>query len=604
MSTWPLMDETSKLFPLYSRANVGEIFPDPITPLNATAGFLELIDRGWRDAMVEAKVWGHDIYDPAVRHITAACFHGYLFLNMSLFRLSGVRLGLGAEIIDEQYFGEMPGIPSYAEEARPGDVDPEATAAATAHMMANVFGLTDLARWDEERRLVEDIVASRPDLGTIDDLAVLQRVVGFDDLFQRLWCSHIVASSGAGLGLGGCAQVAAAVGKPELTLSLSGGIGDVDSAGASLAMWPLSRQVRSSEHLSHLFAGDPTDLEARLRGDTHPDAVTFVADLDRFLVTWGFRGPNEWELRSETWGTKPAIALAAIGAMRLADESADPHAGEAERARQREAAAAEIRSMIAGDEAASAGFEGSMHVAHLFSRARERARMTVAMLVHEQRLAVRELGRRLAERGAIAEPVLVYMLTRGELIDHVQHGQAITAPLAEREARYQELADYIPPFVVIGEVPPRSQWARRSTTAASEPLAVGESLTGVAGSPGRITGPARLISDPSDPFAIEEGDVMVVPITDPAWTPLFLAAAGVVSDVGAPVSHAAIVSRELGIPCVVSVKDATSRIPDGSMVTTISAPVSFSASRTAATMAPRATTKKLPLTEVEMVQAI
>lgn len=559
-----VLDEPiSKVFTIWSRANVGEVFPDPITPLNATAGFLELIDRGWRDAMVESKVWGHDVYDPAVRHITAACFHGYLFLNMSLFRLSGVRLGLGAEIIDDQYFGEMPGIPSYEEEARPGDVDLEATAAATAHMAANVFGLADLSRWDEERRLVEEIVAARPDLWAIDDAALLDRIVGFDDLFQRLWCSHIVASSGAGLGLGGCAQIAAAVGKPELSLSLSGGIGDVDSAGASLDMWPLSRQVRQSAHLTEVFTADPAGLLERLRADDHPDAVRFVADLDRFLVRWGFRGPNEWELRSETWGTRPAIALAAIAAMRLADDSADPHAGEAARAHQRDVAATEIRAVVAADEAASAAFEGSMHVAHLFSRARERARMTVAMLVHEQRLAVRELGGRLAERGAIADRSLIYMLTRSELIEHVQSGRAITAPLAEREARYLELFDLIPPFVVVGEVPPRSRWARRSGAPTAEPLAIGESITGLAGSPGRITGPARLIDDPSDPFAIEEGDVMVVPITDPAWTPLFLAAGGVVSDVGAPVSHAAIVSRELGIPCVVSAVGASARITDG-----------------------------------------
>ena len=52
MSTWPLMDEPSKVFPLYSRANVGEIFPDPITPLNASLGFQHTLEPGWRDAFV------------------------------------------------------------------------------------------------------------------------------------------------------------------------------------------------------------------------------------------------------------------------------------------------------------------------------------------------------------------------------------------------------------------------------------------------------------------------------------------------------------------------------------------------------------------------
>ena len=76
----------------------------------------------------------------------------------------------------------------------------------------------------------------------------------------------------------------------------------------------------------------------------------------------------------------------------------------------------------------------------------------------------------------------------------------------------------------------------------------------------------RVITSPDDPSALEPGDVLVAPITDPSWTPLFVTAAAVVVDVGAPFSHAAIVSRELGIPCVVSATDATKRIVDGSFI--------------------------------------
>ena len=59
---------------------------------------------------------------------------------------------------------------------------------------------------------------------------------------------------------------------------------------------------------------------------------------------------------------------------------------------------------------------------------------------------------------------------------------------------------------------------------------------------------------------------LVAPQTDPSWTPLFIPAGGVVVDVGALNSHSIIVSRELGIPCVVSVVNATRRIPDGAMI--------------------------------------
>ena len=75
-----------------------------------------------------------------------------------------------------------------------------------------------------------------------------------------------------------------------------------------------------------------------------------------------------------------------------------------------------------------------------------------------------------------------------------------------------------------------------------------------------------MILDSNDPTALEPGDILVAPITDPSWTPLFVPAAGVVVDVGAALSHAIIVSRELGIPCVISATDATRRIPDGSRI--------------------------------------
>jgi pyruvate,water dikinase len=93
-----------------------------------------------------------------------------------------------------------------------------------------------------------------------------------------------------------------------------------------------------------------------------------------------------------------------------------------------------------------------------------------------------------------------------------------------------------------------------------------DTLQGVPGCPGIARGRARVVLDSHDPTALEPGDVLVAPLTDPSWTPLFVPAAGVIVDVGAPLSHAIIVSRELGIPCVVSVTDATRRIPDGAMV--------------------------------------
>ena len=115
-----------------------------------------------------------------------------------------------------------------------------------------------------------------------------------------------------------------------------------------------------------------------------------------------------------------------------------------------------------------------------------------------------------------------------------------------------------------GQQPPIDTW--RPRTADGDEVASGTVLSGIGGCPGVATGRARVVLDPADPRGLGAGDVLVAPITDPAWTPLFLSAEAVVVDVGAAMSHAVIVSRELGIPCVVSVTGATTSIPDGAEI--------------------------------------
>ena len=158
------------------------------------------------------------------------------------------------------------------------------------------------------------------------------------------------------------------------------------------------------------------------------------------------------------------------------------------------------------------------------------------------------------------------MLTDDELDEFVADPASFSFRLREREQEYLALFELQPPFIVHKEVPPLSSWPRRDASSV-ERVGSGAQLTGIPGCAGTATGRARIILDPSDPFALEPGDVLVAPVTDPAWTPLFVPAAAVVVDVGAQITHAVIVSRELGIPCVVSVTDATKKIPDGAMIT-------------------------------------
>jgi Phosphoenolpyruvate synthase/pyruvate phosphate dikinase len=565
VTDWPIFDATSKTFPLYSRANVGEIFPDPISPLNASAGFQANLEPGWQDAFVACGVWDHDLYDKTVDRNILPAFGSYLYINMSLMRLFGVRVpGMGAEAVDLQYFGDMPGIPSYESEKRDFDDDPAFSEKAGAWLMQEVLLAEGLPAYDADRAEVLAIRSSRPDLSTLSDEELATRITSFADIQRKLFQHHIESSLKSGVGLGAISQLAAAVGKPELALTLVSGIGDVDSAGPSNGMWSLSRTARTGA-VAALFDQGVSGLYDRIAASADPEVAAFRTDLDAFLAEWGFRGPAEWELRALTWGLKPELALYTVDRMRGIGDDEAPAVKNAQRATDREAATKTIREIVAGNEEAAGQFEVALKAAALWLRGRERSRTTSAMLVHELRLPALELGRRGAAAGHLDDARQIFMLFADELPAYLADPAAFTATVRDREKSYLELFDYEPPFVVAGEVPPLSEWKRRSgrtyTAAAS-----GEVIQGVSGCTGVIRGRARVLIDPNDPSALEPGEILVAPITDPSWTPLFVAAAGVVVDVGAPFSHAAIVSRELGIPCVVSATDATARIPNGALI--------------------------------------
>ncbi|MEU7875279.1 PEP/pyruvate-binding domain-containing protein [Dactylosporangium sp. NPDC049140] len=91
-------------------------------------------------------------------------------------------------------------------------------------------------------------------------------------------------------------------------------------------------------------------------------------------------------------------------------------------------------------------------------------------------------------------------------------------------------------------------------------------ITRLGASPGRARGPARIVRSADDFARVRPGDVLVCRTTDPAWTPLFRVAAGVVTETGGVLCHAAIVAREFGIPAVVGLGGATSRFADGTVV--------------------------------------
>jgi pyruvate,water dikinase len=172
----------------------------------------------------------------------------------------------------------------------------------------------------------------------------------------------------------------------------------------------------------------------------------------------------------------------------------------------------------------------------------------------------------------------VFFLTLDEVLDVLSGNVAAIQTISARQAtyeRYRALPPY--PSIIRGRFDPL-EWAadphRRSDlfdSHASPPAPSAEegaasTLLGSPGAAGRVEGTVRRLDSPDDGDELQRGEVLVAVQTDIAWTLLFPRAAAVITDVGAPLSHAAIVARELGIPAVVGCGDATMRLRTGDRV--------------------------------------
>lgn len=183
------------------------------------------------------------------------------------------------------------------------------------------------------------------------------------------------------------------------------------------------------------------------------------------------------------------------------------------------------------------------------------------------RRAVLRIGEALVAAGAIADSDDVFFLTRAEMESALSgNGTPFIAAARARRAMRDEQAQLMAPLIV-GRMTAmmRTIWNRMPgmVGAVRSDSAL---VAGTPASPGRATGLVRVIRGADEFDQLEAGEILVAPLTAPAWTPLFTRAAGVVTDVGSLASHASIIAREYGIPAVVGCGDATARLQTGMRV--------------------------------------
>jgi len=234
-------------------------------------------------------------------------------------------------------------------------------------------------------------------------------------------------------------------------------------------------------------------------------------------------------------------------------------------------AEAQARSALAHEPKLLARFEKLLDTAQRFGRVREEQVASFTLGWPLMRRALLRLGGILTERGVLLTAEDVFFLTRAELLAALTISEpagSLVPGVVERRKLWQRQRRLTPPLV-LGEMTPMMKriFERTGNMLRSEVvLPVRDGLAGLPASPGRASGPARVICTPEEFDRLQPGDVLIAPVTTPAWTPLFVHAAAVVTDTGSPLAHASLAAREYGIPAVFGTGNATARLRDGQRV--------------------------------------
>jgi len=190
------------------------------------------------------------------------------------------------------------------------------------------------------------------------------------------------------------------------------------------------------------------------------------------------------------------------------------------------------------------------------------------------RRMLHEIGQCLVTHNAITIPDDVFWLTQDELLEAVialdggRPPENYHTSVSERRATWEGERTLTPPMALPLKGGTRFLGMNFSSMLpARTGQPAGDVLKGIAASPGHVTGIARVIHGADEFRQMRQGDILVARITTPAWTPLFALAAGVVTDVGGPLSHSSIVAREYHIPAVLGTGVATERLSSGQSIT-------------------------------------
>lgn len=548
---------------VWSCANLAEALPGVATPLtwSVAANFSEL---GFRRAFAAL---GAQV--PRGTKLVAGV-QGRFYLNLTAFmRVAASVPGLDPATLLELGGGEvMPQLHLQVEDVSHKGFYARLPLTAVRALKEQSRLDAELSTYEREASRTRAAFEAR-DMGILTDDGVATTFRDLTRFLDRtgalmLTCASNALGSFVALRLllaryacGGDRQQATAL-AGDLTSGGAGkGFGDLESARPTIALVRIAEIALGDANARKVLLEDeaPRVIERIPPGPTR-DA------LERWIVAYGDRAIREAELATPRWREDVSFPLAtlALYVKRGSEGRSFAPAFDEVGARADSAMRTLEERLSIVQRTALRHLVGRCHK---FARLRERMRAWVTWVLGAIRVAALESDRRISRR-EIALPHLgpgeiphVFFCTVDEVLAVLRGEPRSIARVVEvrRAEHARDLARPDPPTTFVG----------RPSAVRLEALG-GPTLQGHGASPGVVRGPARVLSSPEEAARLKPGEILVTRTTDVGWTPLFLAAAGVVTELGGPLSHAAIVARELGVPCVVNASGATVRLRDGDIV--------------------------------------
>ena len=549
-------------WPMYSRGNISEVLPGVITPL--TWSYVgPLIEASFR-----AQILGFGVMpDPGPEHRVLGFFFHRPYICVSFLAEAAEKTpGLSPDTIYEEFVAPpASSTPPFA--AR--DVSLRGLRAFTRVLTTVATQLRSLHDDAAEHRMrvLEDLRRSDPDsLAALSDAALCDPLRPGPELMAPS-ITHVWASTAGVTAFSVLRRVTAAwLGDSDSALAaeLITGLGGLPSANPAFGLFRLAQRVKQDPALRAAFdeGTDEAPLLERV-GDPGGAFGGFAEALSSFLAQHGHRAICEAEFQNPCWREDPDQVLQMVRSY-LHDATPDPNAIRARQEHTR--AVAEARALDSLRSWQRPLFRRLLFATRRSVALREQMKDVVVLRSDWARRRYRELARRVVARGWLERRDDIFFLLgaeAGALLLGSLEPDAARRIVARRRTDVARCREIEVPKIQEGEARPIG--ADRDTSHPVGTHAPNDTrvLRGTGVCPGRVEGRARVVLDPRRDCWIEPGEILIAPVTDAGWTPLFVNAAGLVVEVGGLLSHGSVVAREYGLPAIVGVEGATRTIRTG-----------------------------------------